>query len=40
MLHTVITLALIGFSHPISFAVAIFLPLFFLINYTDEKNEK
>jgi len=31
--YAIITLALIGFSHPVTFAVAIFMPLWFLVSY-------
>lgn len=37
--HTIITLALIGFTHPTSFMVAIFLPLFFLIKDGEKEEE-
>jgi hypothetical protein len=39
-IYAIIMLALIGFTHPVSYAVAFFLPLFFLISHADEKNQE
>lgn len=39
-IHASILLAIVGLTHPVSFVVAFFLPLFFLFNTKNEENGK